>query len=342
MPASIRDEAHLEELLSAPSQAAVEAIAKLEGDIVLLGVGGKMGPTLSRMIRRAAAAAGRAPRVYAVSRFSNAALVSQLHRDGVETIPGDLLDESFVAGLPDAANVVFMTGMKFGTADDPSATWAVNTYVPALVCRRYRHSRIVAFSTGNVYPFVPVGSRGSVESDRPEPVGEYGMSALGRERTFEFFSRRDAIPTTILRLNYAVEMRYGVLVDLARLVSVGHPIDLSMGYANVIWQGDANAMAVAALADASSPPFVVNVAGPELMDVRQTCEQFARLLDRPVTFTGTPASTALLSNGSLGHARYGRPRVPLEQLIEWAADWIRRDGVTWNKPTHFQARDGRF
>jgi nucleoside-diphosphate-sugar epimerase len=342
LPNAIRDEEHLEELLSEPSEAAIAAMARVAGDVVILGAGGKMGPSLARMIHRASQLAGMRRRVIGVSRFSSGALEASLQKYGIETIRGDLLDEAFVRGLPEAPNVIFMTGQKFGTAADASATWAMNAYVPTLVCRRYRASRILAFSTGNVYPFVPVESGGARETDRLEPVGEYGMSALGRERMFEYFSRRDGMPTTIVRLNYAVEMRYGILVDLAQQVLAGTPIDVSMGYANVIWQGDANALALAALADAASPPLVVNVAGPELLDVREVCRWFGRLFGKQPSFNREPAATALLSNAEQAYAKYGRPRVTLEQLIEWTAVWLRRGGSTLNKPTHFQTRDGRF
>lgn len=337
-----RDEAQLDELLSEPTEAAIDSMRRLHGDVIVLGVGGKMGPSMARMLIKATRSAGMDRRIMAVSRFSKTGLQDQLRHEGVEPIAGDLGDEQFMAGLPDAANVIFMAGMKFGTGDNPATTWAMNTYVPALICRRFRESRILSFSTGNVYPLVPVDSGGSIETDTPGPIGEYAMSALGRERTFEYFCRRDETPTTIVRLNYAVEMRYGVLVDLAQQVQAEQTIDLSMGYANVIWQGDANAMAIASMAHASVPPFVVNVAGPELLDVRATCERFGQLLNKPVRFTGEPAKTALLNNGHQGHERYGKPRVTLDTLVEWTADWIKHGGPTHGKPTHFQARDGKF
>jgi nucleoside-diphosphate-sugar epimerase len=342
LPDTIRDEAQLEELLSDPSAAAVDALARVRGDFVVLGVGGKMGPSLARMVQRASGQAGVQRRVYGVSRFSQEGLADALTRAGVETIRGDLLEERFVDSLPDAENIIFMTGQKFGTAAAAANTWAMNAYVPTLVCRRYAQSRILAFSTGNVYPFVPIDGGGSAETDVPSPVGEYGMSALGRERMFEYFSRRQNTPTSIVRLNYAVEMRYGILVDLAQQVLAGQPIDVSMGHANVIWQGDANSMALAALADADSPPFVVNVAGPELLDVREVCRQFGRLFGKDPSFNQEPAATALLNSAAKAYAKYGLPRVKLEQLIGWTADWLGRGGQTWNKPTHFQARDGRF
>jgi nucleoside-diphosphate-sugar epimerase len=342
LPKAIVDEEQLESLLSHSTEAADSALTRIDGDVLVLGVGGKMGPSLARMIVRASEKAGVRRRVFGVSRFSSAGLEQLLKESGIETIRGDLSDEAFVRNLPDAPNIIFMTGQKFGTSADASATWAMNAYVPTLVCRRFPASRILAFSTGNVYPFVPIESGGSVETDQLNPVGEYGMSALGRERMFEYFSRRQGTPVTIVRLNYAVEMRYGILVDLAQQVLAGEPIDVTMGYANVIWQGDANALALASLADAASPPFVINVAGPDLLDVREACRHFGRLFGKPPAFNREPAATALLSNAAKAYARYGRPRVELKQLIEWTADWLRRGGKTWNKPTHFQARDGQF
>lgn len=342
VPERIANEQQLEDLLSEPSEAAVQALARVAGDVIVLGAAGKMGPSLVRMLRRASDQLGTARRIFAVSRFSRPALADALRRVGVEPIQGDLLDEDFVADLPDAESVIFMTGVKFGTSDDASSTWAVNTYVPSLICRRYRSSRILAFSTGNVYPLVPVDSGGSVETDRCDPVGEYGMSALGRERMFEYFSRRQAIPTTIIRLNYAVEMRYGVLIDLANQVWSNEAVDLSMGHANVIWQADANALALAALADADVPPCVLNVAGAEQFAVREACQQLGRLLDRQPQFAGQEAPTALLSNAGRAYERYGRPRVPLARMIAWTADWVARGQPTWDKPTHFQVRNGQF
>jgi nucleoside-diphosphate-sugar epimerase len=342
LPAEITSVEQLEDLLSEPTDAVVTALARTPGDVILLGAGGKMGFSLARMLRRASDRQGEGRRIVAVSRFSRSGQRELLQQHGIEALAGDLLDESFLDQLPQLPLVVFMTGMKFGTGSQAAQTWAMNAYLPALVCRHFRRSRFLAFSTGNVYPFVPIDSAGSQETDRPEPVGEYGMSALGRERMFEYFSLRDEIPVAIVRLNYAVEMRYGVLVDLARKVYEGQPIDLTMGYANVIWQGDANAHALCALADAKSPPFVINVAGPERLEVRRHSERFAERFGRPAQFVNQPAPNALLNDARQAHVRYGPPRVSLEQLIDWIAAWIQRGGTTWNKPTHFETRDGRF
>jgi nucleoside-diphosphate-sugar epimerase len=232
--------------------------------------------------------------------------------------------------------------MKFGSTNQEALTWAMNAYLPGMVTQRYRKSRIVAFSTGNIYGLSPVHAGGSVETDPLDPVGDYAMSCLGRERIFEHFARTLATPVSIIRLNYATEMRYGVLHDLASRVWNDQPIDLSMGNANVIWQGDANAMSIAALAHAASPPFVLNVAGPETISVRRTAEAFGRLLGKTPTFTGAETGTALLSNGRLGHRLFGYPRVSVDQILRWTADWIQRGGKTLNKPTHFETRDGKF
>jgi nucleoside-diphosphate-sugar epimerase len=342
MPAGIRDVAHLEELLTEPSDAAIDAIRRADGDLIVLGVAGKMGPTLARMARRAMDAAGISKRVIGVSRFSSPDQQGALEEHGIETIRCDLLDELALARLPDAPLVIFMAGRKFGSTGNEPLTWAMNTYLPALVCARYRRSRIVAFSTGNVYGLTPHGHGGSCEADPPAPLGEYAMSCLGRERMFEHFSAAFDIPVAILRLNYATEMRYGVLVDLAQRISRREPVDVTMGYFNAIWQGDANAMALAALDHASTPPLIVNVAGREEMSVRNAGAELARLLDVDVTFAGREADDALLSNGTRGWALLGGPRIGMAQLLPWTADWIRRDGEHLGKPTHFESRTGQF
>jgi nucleoside-diphosphate-sugar epimerase len=332
----------LDDLLIEPTPLAVETLARLDGDVLLLGVGGKMGPTLARMAKRASEMGGKRRRVVGAARFTNAALEGWLNGHGVETVRCDLLDPAQVARLPDAANVVFMTGMKFGSTGQEALTWAMNCHLPALAARRFRGSRLVAFSTGNVYGLSPVSRGGSHEDDEPCPVGEYAMSCLGRERLFEYFSRTDGTPTALLRLNYAAELRYGVLLDVAERVWQGRPVSLAMGHFNALWQGDANAMALAAFAHVASPPLVVNLAGPETLSVRRVAEEFGRLLGRAVTFEGAEAADALLSNGERGHRLFGRPRVTADQMIAWVADWLRRGGPTLGKPTHFESRDGRF
>jgi nucleoside-diphosphate-sugar epimerase len=301
-----------------------------------------MGPTLARMARRAADAAGVRLRVIGVSRFSEPGLESLLGSQGVETIRCDLTDPVQLKNLPDAANVIFMTGMKFGSTGNESMTWMMNVYLPGMVCQRFAHSRIVALSSGNVYGLSPVVHGGSVESDPLRPVGEYSMSAVGRERIFEHFSRTLGIPMALLRLNYANELRYGVLSDLARAVWNEQPVDLEMGGFNAIWQADANAMVLESFAHLGTPPRVLNLAGPELLSVRRVAEEFGRLLGKQVSFRGQEAADSLLSNGQLGHRLFGYPRIPARQMIEWISDWVRRGGVSLDRPTHFQVRDGNF
>jgi nucleoside-diphosphate-sugar epimerase len=342
LPSVIRDVEQLETQLSEPSDAAIDAVERASGDVIVLGAAGKMGPTLARMARRAMDAAGVRHRVIGVSRFSSPDQARRLESHGVETIRCDLLDEAAVAALPDAPNVIFMAGRKFGSTGDEPLTWALNSFLPAVVCRRYRASRIVAFSTGNVYGFARHGSGGSSERDVPAPVGEYAMSCLGRERMFQYFSAAHGTPVAILRLNYATEMRYGLLVDLATRIAHGEPIDLTMGYFNVIWQGDASAMALAALSHTATPPLVVNVTGSVELSVRVTCSELARRLGKSVTFIGREADDALLSDGTRGWALLGAPRADVARLLDWTADWIRRGGETLDKPTHFESRAGQF
>ena len=338
----IRNEVELEDRLSEPPEYVIDSLRKASGDTIILGVGGKMGPSLARMLVRACNAADDDRRITAVSRFSNSSHKELLESLGIKTIVGDLLADGFVHSLPDAANVIHMTGMKFGTGDNAAATWALNTYLPTLVCRRYRDSRIMAFSTGNVYPLVPVDGPWSRENDALDPVGEYGMSALGRERMFQYFSTQNGTRISLVRLNYAVEMRYGVLVDIAKKVLHRETIDLSMGYANVIWQTDANALAIASLGDAQSPAHIVNVAGPELVVVKDVAQKFACEFDVPVAFEGQSCETALLNDGSNVHKRYAPPSVSLDELIVLTADWLQRDQPTLGKPTRFEVRSGKF
>jgi nucleoside-diphosphate-sugar epimerase len=342
VPATIQDVTELESLLSEPSPQAIAAMARVEGAILVLGAAGKMGPTLARMARRASEAAGRPRRVIGVARFSAADERHALERHGIETVRADLLEDGALDALPDAPNVIYMAGRKFGSSGDEPLTWAMNAHLPALVCRRFPRSRIVAFSTGNVYGLAPAGQGGSREGDEPRPVGEYAMSCLGRERIFEYFSRAHGTEVILLRLNYATELRYGVLVDLARRVLAREPVDVTMGYVNVIWQADANAMALAALDRATAPATVVNIAGPEELSVRDACEQLASRMGVGVTFRGVEAPDAILSNGEAGWRLLGRPRVDAATLIAWTADWVARGGASLDKPTHFESRAGRF
>ena len=332
----------LDDLLSTPDQRVVRTMELMEGDIVVLGVGGKMGPTFARMLRRATELAGRPRRIFGVSRFGSRGLQEKLETWGVETIACDVLDEPSVEQLPDVANVVSMLGYKFGAARNPALTWAMNCYVPAVISRRYRASQITAFSSGNVYGNVAVESGGSVETDVPKPVGEYAFTVLGRERIYEHFSRRQRTPMTLLRLNYATELRYGVLVDLAQQVHRGTPIDLAMGYVNVIWQRDANAMAANALSFTDTPPRILNIAGEEILPVRDVCTEFGRQMNVPVKFVGAEASNALLNKATQNYEELGKPTKSAGEMIAWTARWVMEGGETLGKPTHFASRDGTF
>src|SRR5262245_14081922 len=337
----IEAEQELDDLLSEPTPGIVNVLKRLPGDILLLGVGGKMGLSLAHMARRASDAAGITRRVIGVSRFSSGG-EDALTACGIETVGCNLLDRPAMDRLPDAPNVIFLAGTKFGTTGDTPSTWATNSYLPGTVAHRFRSSRIVAFSTGNVYGLTPVASGGSTEGADLHPVGEYAMSCLGRERIFEYFSRSAGTAVAVFRLNYACDLRYGVLVDLATRVRAGAPIDLSMGHFNTIWQGDANAAALCALEHASTPPWVVNVTGPEVLSVRAVCEEFGRLMGREVQFVGRESDSALLADARRAIGVWGPPRVTAGELIEGVARWVVRGGRTLGKPTRFESRDGRF
>jgi dTDP-4-dehydrorhamnose reductase len=336
-------EEDLERRLATPSPGLVADLAHIDGDLVVLGAGGKMGPSLCHLARRGLDAAGRSDvRVFAVSRWSDHEVEERLRQRGVETVRFDLSPDADLSALPDAGNVVYMVGAKFGTADRPATTWAVNTFLAAAVARRYADARIAAFSTGNVYPLVPVTSGGCTEDDPPDPIGEYAMSCLGRERAFEHASLERGTRVTLLRLNYAVEMRYGVLADIASTVLAGEPLDITTGHVNVVWQGYANEVALRSLLHASSPALTLNVTGPETLSVRRLAERFGKLLDVTPSFVGEEAPTALLSDASRCHALFGYPELSVGALVEAQADWLRRGMVLWSKPTKFQRRDGRF
>ncbi len=342
LPAQITSEEQLDELLSRPTPAVLAALQSLDSDLVILGVSGKMGPTLARMARRAIDQLGLPHKVYGVARFSQPGGQEELAAAGVEPIAADLLDRDALATLPASNNVIFMAGQKFGTTGNQHMTWAINTYLPALVCERYSTARIVAFSTGNVYPLTPIAAGGSREIDEPHPLGEYANSCLGRERIFEYFSRNQGLRCAIMRLNYAVELRYGVLVDVAQKVYHQEPIDLDMGVANVIWQGDANGQALAMLGLCSTPPTILNITGPETVSIRRSAEQFGQIFGVEPKFIGSESATALLSNAAQSQLHFGYPTVALEQLLQWIAGWVSQGGETFNKPTHFETRDGRF
>lgn len=332
----------LERIMTEPSTELIDDVARLDGDIMLLGVGGKMGPTMAKMARRAVEAAGVQKRVIGVSRFSDAALVRELNDAGIETIAADLLDEDELAALPEVANIIYLAGRKFGTTGQEHLSWAMNTYLPGRVAAKFRSSRIVAFSTGNVYPLTPVAWGGATESSPVGPVGEYAQSCLGRERIFEYFSHLHGTPVLIFRLNYAIDMRYGVLNEVAQAVWEGRPIDLTMGHVNVIWQGDANEIALRSLHHCSTPPTILNVTGPETVSIRKLALRFGELFGKEPVFRGEESATALLSDAAKMNRIFGYPKVTLDQMIEWTADWVAAGGVTYDKPTHFQEREGRF
>jgi nucleoside-diphosphate-sugar epimerase len=338
----IETETELEELLARPYAEDVEALGKLEGDLLILGVAGKMGPSLALRAARASREAGRPRRILGVSRFSNSEVRRRLEEGGVETIAFDLLDFDRLGELPEAENVVYMAARKFGSTGDEAMTWAMNTLLAARAAERWAASRIVAFSSGNVYPLVPVEGGGATEETAPGPIGEYAQSVLGRERLFEYVSRRRGTPVVLLRLNYAVELRYGVLVDIARKVWERRPVDVTMGHVNVIWQGDANSVALRSFSLCSSPPAVLNLTGPGTLAVRQIALEFGRRFGIEPEIIGREADTALLNNASRCHRLFGPPRVGLEEMLDGIAHWIRIGGPLFDKPTHFEVRNGKF
>jgi len=342
LPDRIETEAELEDLMTTPSPALVASLAALEGDLIVLGVGGKMGPTLARLARRGLDEANARARVLGVARFSDPVVRDRLEAAGVETIAADLLEDDALAGLPDAPNVIYLAARKFGSTGDEPLTWAMNTYLPARVADRYRDARIVALSTGNVYPLTPIDGGGPTEEAPPGPIGEYAQSCLGRERMLTYFSQRFGTPVALIRLNYAIDLRYGVLLDIGRKVYEGRPIDLAMGHVNVIWQGDANRAILQSLVHCSSPPFVLNLTGPKTVSVRAAAERFGERLQRSPVFSGSEAPTALLSDASRYVALMGPPAVEVDRMIDWIAHWIQLGGATLAKPTHFETRDGRF
>ncbi|MBS1809013.1 MAG: NAD-dependent epimerase/dehydratase family protein [Acidobacteria bacterium] len=338
----IETETQLEDALTTPNEHDIELMRHLSGDVMILGAGGKMGPTLARRIKQAANAAHSKRRVIAVSRFSEAAARTELDDAGIETIAADLLDRSQISQLPECENILFLAGRKFGSTERTDLTWAINTFVPGLVAERFRHSRVVVFSTGNVYPLVKVTSGGAVETDAPNPNGEYAQSCLGRERVFEYFSHEHDTRCLIYRLNYAVDLRYGVLVDIARKVYEGRAVSLAIPAFNVIWQGDANSYAMRSLEFCEAPPRILNVTGPETVSTRWAAQYFAIRFNRDVVFDGTEGETALLNNASQCHKLLGYPSVSLGTLMEWVAHWIESGGASLNKPTKFEVTDGKF
>jgi nucleoside-diphosphate-sugar epimerase len=338
LPTTIADIAALDELLCRPSQALIDDLKEVDGDIMVLGVAGKMGPALAGLAK----AAAPQRRVIGVARFSDASVKGWLHARGVETINCDLLDATAVNALPKAPNIIFMAGRKFGAEGDLALTWAMNAHVPAIVAQAFRQSRIVAFSTGCVYPFVSIDGKGSDESMAPNPPGEYAQSCVGRERMFEYFSKQFATPGRLFRLNYAIDMRYGVLYDIASKVWQGHPIDVSLGHVNFIWQGDAAAQALRCLAHCATPTSPINVSGHDILAVRDLAARFGARLGREPVIIGEEQPTAWLTDTSQAVSLFGPPIVDTAQLVAWTADWVARAMPSLGKPTRYEVRDGRY
>lgn len=332
----------LDEFMCRPSPALIDDISKIKGDIMVLGAGGKMGPTLCKLAANAIKEAGISKRIYAVSRFSDKEHARDLKTHNIEVFPTDLLNEDQLGRLPHIPNIIYMAGRKFGTSDDQSLTWVMNSYLPGRIADKFRHSRIVVFSTGNVYPFVDIDSGGSREDSPTGPVGIYANTCLGRENVFRYFSKKYGTPVLMFRLNYAIDLRYGVLLEIAKAVYSGKPLDITTGYFNIIWQGYANEVAIRSLLHCDSPPKLLNVTGMETVSAKVTALKFAEIFNKEVNFTGTEQDTALLSDA--GHCRhlFGESPVSVDEMIEMVADWVANDRETLDKPTHFQEREGKF
>ena len=341
-PATIPDERTLDEVMSRPSAGLIESIARGSGDLLVLGAGGKMGPTVARMAQRAFEAGGRDGRVIAVSRFSDPAARAGLEAVGVRTLTGDLLDPEFLHELPDAPDVVFMAGRKFGSTGAEHLTWAMNAHLPGLVARRFREARCVVFSTAAVYPFTPADGAGADEELGPAPIGEYAQSCLARERMFEYAAHTWGTPSALIRLSYALDLRYGVLHDIGDSVRDGRAVDVGMSTASVIWQGDACDLILRTLEHTSAPPLTLNVSGLEPIRLRDAAIALGELLGVEPEFEGAESQSALFVDCRRMAGLVGEPMTPLERVLRWTADWLRAGGRTLDKPTHFEVRDGKF
>lgn len=340
--AYVSNEGELAEVLSTPYQEDIDVASRLTGDVIVLGAGGKMGPTLVRRIAVALKKANSPYKAIAASRFSDEDSLREVESAGATAISADLLDDEQLATLPDCPNVIYLVGMKFGASGKQPLTWALNAYLPGRVASRYPNSRIVALSTGNVYPKVSVTSGGCTEQIDPEPIGEYAQSCLGRERVFQHFSLRNETPMCLIRLNYAVEARYGVFVDIATKVQNGTPISLAMGYVNTIWQGDANSICFRALEFCDTPANILNVTGPEVLSVREIARRFGQRLGTEPTFEGIEQPEAFLNDASKSHSIFGLPRVAPDDVIDLVGTWLLKGGATYGKPTKFEVHDGQF
>ncbi len=342
LPASISDEQALDDLMTRPSAVLVDFMQAIQTPLVILGGGGKMGPTLAVLAKRAAEAAGRSLDVVSVSRFSNPEAGQWLETRGIRTLSLDLMERELYEQLPDTANIIYLIGLKFGTSQNPADTWATMTLPPALTCERYPQARMVALSSGNVYPLSSTAAGGSREDDALVPVGEYANACVARERIFEYFSRKNDTPLVLIRLFYALDLRYGVLLDLAQKIDRGEPVDLATGYVNCIWQGDANEMILRSLGLAQSPAAALNLTGTERLSVRETANQLGELLGKEVVFKGKETGSALLADTGRMVSALGLPASPINSVLRWTAQWVQRGGRQLNKPTHFETRDGRY
>ena len=341
-PEIIRDEAELDAVLTQSSPTLRDFISQVNSPLVILGAGGKMGPTLAVLAKHAADLAGHPLEVIAISRYSNAATRHWLENNGVQTYTADLGEASTWGELPDSENVIYLVGQKFGTEENPGLTWAMNTLVPAYAAERYRDAKLVALSTGCVYPLVPVDSGGATEATPPEPLGEYASACLARERLFEYQADRHGTAMTLIRLNYAIDLRYGVLHDIAQKIHQGNPIDLAMGHFNCIWQGDANERILRALGQCTNPPQALNITGPDTLSVRDVAGRLGQLMNRQPKFTGEEAPTVWLNNPARSTELFGEPTTKLETLLRWTAHWTLNQGRSLGKPTHFEVRDGKY
>ncbi len=332
----------LEDYLSIPSKELINDISRIKGDILILGIGGKMGPSLAKLLKRAIGRAGLDKKIIGASRFSDAKLFKELCDFGIECIKVDLLNDKDLNKLPQVENIIYMAGNKFGTLGNEHFTWAMNTYLPGRVSEKYKNSRIVVFSTGNIYPFTPVDSKGAREDFIPSPIGEYAQSCLGRERVFEHFSIKNKTKILLFRLNYALDLRYGVLLEIAKTVWEQRPLDLSMGYVNIIWQGDANEFAIRCLNHCEYPVKKLNITGPEVISVKWLADEFGKHFRKTPVFKNKPEDTALLNDASESYKLFGLPSVSLTEMIQMTAKWVKNSGIELSKPTHFQERKGAY